>query len=285
MAPRILGLLVAVISLLSGACSSPSTASSPPAASTIVFADGATVVTKLGGSAYTNVVSGVGTGSVTYTSGTLSTATVNASSGAVTFVATGTTVITANKAADADHSSVTKSYTLTVVPSSFAIGNAFQGGKVAYILQSGDPGYATGGALHGLIAATADEMGMPWALAAYQSTDVAGAHGTAIGTGLANTNAIVAQNGPGTGYAAGICDAYSVTDSGTVYSDWYLPSRDELDKLYVNQGAVGAFFAGTYYWSSSAFSATAGGITYFTNGTTAGDPKNQNWSFRAVRSF
>ena len=34
------------------------------------------------------------------------------------------------------------------------------------------------------------------------------------------------------------------------YSDWYVPSKDELNKLYVNQAAIGGFTSDRY-WSSS----------------------------------
>jgi uncharacterized protein (TIGR02145 family)/uncharacterized repeat protein (TIGR02543 family) len=59
----------------------------------------------------------VGTGAITYSSGTPATATVNATTGEVTLVAVGTTVITAVKAATPTHAAATNSYTLTVTTS------------------------------------------------------------------------------------------------------------------------------------------------------------------------
>jgi hypothetical protein len=56
--------------------------------------------------------------------------------------------------------------------------------------------------------------------------DIVGATGTAIGTGPANTAAILAAC-PSTTNAAGVVDAY--TKNG--YSDWFLPSKDELNAL------------------------------------------------------
>jgi hypothetical protein len=128
------------------------------------------------------------------------------------------------------------------------------GGVVACILQPGDPGYVAG-QTHGLIAAVADQTGVDsgiqWATEPYWSTWVPGAPGSEIGTGAANTNAIIAQNGAGSTYAAGLARAYR----GGGHSDWFLPSRDELDKLYQNRAAIGGFHtdgdAASRYWSSS----------------------------------
>jgi len=164
------------------------------------------------------------------------------------------------------------------------VGDTYQGGIVAYILQPVDPHYEDG-VTKGLIAATADQGASVWAKAAYEVTNLPGAYGTAIGYGQANTNAIVAQNGTGNTYAAGICDAYTNINTGTgVYSDWYLPSRDELQKIYLNEGSIGVF-QDSFYWSSSTAAADTAVYVNFVTGPTENYLKRLSCWIRPVRSF
>jgi len=172
-----------------------------------------------------------------------------------------------------------------VTGTGLAIGQPYGGGVVAYVDGSGQ---------HGLIAAAADQTGagaydgIQWATEPFWYTSVPGALGVAIGTGTANTNAIIAQNGPGATYAAGLARAYT----GGGYTDWFLPSRDELNKLYLNRVAIGGFHTiwkdTPWYWSSSQDADYASGAwsQYFDDGYQSnGYGKYDTARVRAVRAF
>jgi hypothetical protein len=159
------------------------------------------------------------------------------------------------------------------------IGDTYGGGIVAYILVTGDPGYDSA-IQHGLIAATADQStGIIWAVSTFQSNSVTETL-TTLGSGSANTDKIIAQNGEGTTYAAGLARAYK----GGGFTDWYLPSKDELDKLYLKNTSIGGL-AGNTYWCSSEYDANAAWTLTFDTGGQNLVNKNYPLYVRAVRSF
>jgi len=186
-------------------------------------------------------------------------------------------------------------YYKVVVTVTLVVGDPYGGGKVAYILQPGENMYDTGDVIlysyevdvpHGLIAALADQStGIFW----HATNDgTTGATAIALGRGNANTNKIVNLYG-GESNAARLCADYTNTETGTgVYSDWYLPSLDELNQLYLNKTAIGGFNEiqyYCYYWSSSESSSTAAWFQGFFGGSQSGAAKDYPQRVRAVRYF
>ena len=156
------------------------------------------------------------------------------------------------------------------------IGESYGGGIVFYVYDNGQ---------HGLIAATTDQStGIRWFGGSYTHT---GARADGIGAGLKNTAIIIANQGPVDGgvFAATVCNEYSVTVAGVTYGDWYLPSKHELNLLYLQKTVVGGF-ASWKYWSSSEFDSEYAWNQYFVNGsqdTNVG--KNNAFYIRPVRAF
>lgn len=157
-----------------------------------------------------------------------------------------------------------------------SVGESYQGGKVAYLLVNGNPGYDAN-VQHGLIAAPTDQStGIVWWNG---SSSVTGATATVFGTGNANTNTIVTSQGAGS-YAAKLCSDLVLGG----YSDWYLPSKDELFILYTNRLLIGHFDSSNYWCSSEVSTGTAFLYSFSINLQGSGG-KGYLANVRSVRTF
>jgi hypothetical protein len=159
---------------------------------------------------------------------------------------------------------------------SIAIGKTYQGGIIFHVDGSG---------AHGLIAAPQDQgTGIVWWNGSFVTT---GATATAVGTGQANTDKIIAAQGAGD-YAATL--TANLVLNG--YSDWFLPSKDALNLMYKNIGPgapapltnIGGF-SSAFYWSSSEFNVNNAWSQRFGDGAQGTNPKSSTSSVRAVRAF
>jgi hypothetical protein len=167
------------------------------------------------------------------------------------------------------------SHAITVTVNALTVGATYGGGKIGYILQVGDPGYIAG-EMHGLIAAPSDQStGIQWGCI---STTVGGTSNS-LGTGAANT--VIVSSACGAGTAARLCADLILNG----YSDWYLPSKDELQKIRINRIAIGGFSITGTYWSSSEYDYIYVWVTFFSIGGSDGYAKRAPANVRAVRSF
>lgn len=156
------------------------------------------------------------------------------------------------------------------------IGESYGGGIVFYVYDNGQ---------HGLIAATADQgTGIQW----YNGTNrYTGTTGDGLNAGAMNTALIVAtqmaDNQTGN-FAAKVCADYSVAVGGITYGDWYLPSKHELNLLYLQRTVVGSF-SSSVYWSSSELDAGFAWSQDFGFGGQSNFSKSFSFRVRAVRAF
>lgn len=180
-------------------------------------------------------------------------------------------------------------------PGTYTVGQQAMGGVVFYVDSTGQ---------HGLIAARADNNnGNPvrWSVSGETF-----ATGDGIFAGQGNTQlaialqaaAIAAGGGDDDNTAVRVCKNHAIQADGesacaapgaagdTCYADWYLPSKFELNQLYLQKDTVGGFANNAFYWSSTESGAGIAWSQSFLNGIQFGvGVKTSLLRVRCVRAF
>ena len=140
--------------------------------------------------------------------------------------------------------------------------------------------FVSNGGCNGLEAAPLDQSsGSPWGCGVTPT----GATGLAIGTGAANTIAILGNACSVPVNAAEVASNYS----GGGFNDWFLPSEDELNEMYIQLHLNGMCnFTNLFYWTSSELVAGGARNQDFASGNQfIGNAGGNTISVRAARAF
>ena len=116
-----------------------------------------------------------------------------------------------------------------------------------------------------------------------------GATGSAIGTGISNTSAIVNSGCATTGSIFEVVSNLSLNG----YDDWFVPSEGELSEMFANINVVNAAITANggqvtyqFHWSSTEINSTAARLVNLTTGVIGGSGKDGNIYFtKPVRAF
>ena len=219
------------------------------------------------------------------TSTTVPSATTTVAATTTTVAATTTTVPSATTTVAATTTTVAATTTTVALACASgglcAVGDTGPGGGIVFY----DAGSVQSWGRYLEAAPFGDEVQRTWATGGNQSAAVSGADGTANGTGEQNTADIVAQSGNVAATSAAVYCSELVSGG---QSDWFLPSKDELNLMYTNLHSASTplgGFSSVYYWSSSE---GGGSIAWFRNFDGGGqyyDGKSVALYVRPVRAF
>jgi len=143
------------------------------------------------------------------------------------------------------------------------------GGIVIYVDLTGE---------HGIVCPDLDQGDFEWGC---DEKLISGADGTGLYDGKQNTKDILAGC-HASNSAAKICDNLVLYGK----SDWYLPSKYELNLMYKNLHKKGiGNFDNVRYWSSTEYAKFKAWGQYFSDGDQYYTNKNATYRVRAVRAF
>ena len=155
---------------------------------------------------------------------------------------------------------------------SLSVGQPYNGGIIAYIFQQGDMGYVSG-QVHGLIIPGGSLPSYQWGCS---GTNIP--TNTALGYGNSNTNNIVSYCS-----TSSIAARYAYNLSSGGFSDWFLPSFYELQKIVGNGYLLN--LPNSLVWTSSQSSTTTAYAVNTYSGGYSTYSKSTTFAVLPVRQF
>ena len=154
------------------------------------------------------------------------------------------------------------------------VGQTGSGGGIVFF----DKGNTIGGWRYLEVAPNDQSTGIQWGCS---GTSIPGTK-LSIGSGEANTGLIVTGCKEAS-FAAKLCD--NLTLGGQ--SDWFLPTIDEINLMYINLylNGKGNFSTLNYYWTSGELDSSLARFFRFIDRSRAAFPKSETLYVRAVRAF
>ena len=126
--------------------------------------------------------------------------------------------------------------------------------------------------------------GDPYSVWCNNDLSLLGFGSTVLGTGAMDGAAkTTVMLGVCTSGAANLAAAYTATVNGVAYGDWFLPSKGELNQMYVNQTVNDDY--GIAYWSSSEYDYGGAWYQNFDYGYQDNYYKGTTFHVRPVRAF
>ena len=135
------------------------------------------------------------------------------------------------------------------------------------------------------VSPSASQVQRSWSTGTNQSVAVSGADSEGFGFGVQNTAEIAAQSGNVSATSAAV---YASEYEYGGFSDWFLPSLDELNELYAVEGIEPGIIPGllgSNYWSSTEHSATQAKYENLGDGGQGFSAKSNALYVRPVRAF
>ena len=167
--------------------------------------------------------------------------------------------------------------------SACAVGLKGPGGGIVFMTPS-TPGNTSGLFYEAAPSTWHSSSGDPQSAWCNNTNTLLGVASTVTGTGAMDGAAkTTVMLGVCTSGASNLADAYTATVNGVVYGDWFLPSKGELNQMYVEMADTGSF--SSVYWSSAEYDASTAWFQDFSDGKQNPSDKFDAAYVRPVRAF